>query len=1124
MKRRRTGAGMLPREMQIITRLTSALVLGLLCMSFQATAFSRQAKITLTARQQPLNEVLKELSRQTGLNFLYSHEVVREKGNVSVEVTDKELGQVLDELLPALGLEHVYRDNSVVIRERAPGAPQERVARGKVTDDKGIAMPGVTVRLEGATLGTITDANGEFSLRVPATRGNLQFSFIGYKTRVVAFEVGKPLEIRLEEEVKEIDEVVVTGIFNRRAESFTGSAQTVTREELRKVGNTNILQSLKNIDPSFQIIENLADGSNPNVMPEIQLRGQSGFPDLRGEYQGNPNQPLFILDGFEASLTKIMDMDMNRVETVTLLKDAAAKAIYGSKAANGVVVIETRRPATGRMQVTYTGSLNIQAPDLTSYDLCNAAEKLQVEYNAGLYDYLGYNGVVYWQNASEQYNYTSQYNELLKEVARGVDTDWLSQPVRVGTGQKHVLYLEGGDEYLRYGLDFSINDVKGTMKGSARSTFAGGITLSYRLKNISLRDNLEVAYNRADNSPWGNFSEYARMNPYLRIRDENGNVLKSVYGGQSSAGGSQTVSFPNPVWNSTINTRNYSIYSQITNNFYMEWLAFTGFKLTGRVGLTLTNDGTEIFYPATHTNFYTWTTEELAPRRGQYIHGDGRAFSFATDANAQYTKGIGEHLLFANLGWNLNTDNSRSVTTTAEGFPNDHLDDIAFARSYLKDSKPSASAAVTRNIGVLGAANYSYGDRYLVDASIRFSGSSQFGSKRRWGQFWSLGAGWNLHQEKFMENAAWLTRLKLRASIGYTGSQNFNSYQSLATYSYYLSDTYDGNVGAYLLGIANDELQWQRKHDQNIGVDMILLDRRLSIRADYYVATTDDLLTAVTIPSSTGFTSYMENLGKVKNTGMEFRVTYHAWANPEQRAFVNLYAAGTRNTNKIVQISNSLASFNDEQVANATNKPVVRYEEGQSMSAIWAVPSRGIDPSSGKDVFVRKDGETTFIWNSDDMAVCGDSQARMTGNFGINADFKGFSLNVGMTYRVGGQLYNQTLVNKVENADLAYNVDRRIFSDRWVKPGDVSRFKDIADQTTTYATSRFVEDNDTWTLSSINLSYDFDRVRAIREAGFRRVRLSFDTSDVAHLSSIKIERGTSYPFARSFSFSLQAMF
>ena len=194
------------------------------------------------------------------------------------------------------------------------------------------------------------------------------------------------------------------------------------------------------------------------------------------------------------------------------------------------------------------------------------------------------------------------------------------------------------------------------------------------------------------------------------------------------------------------------------------------------------------------------------------------------------------------------------------------------------------------------------------------------------------------------------------------------------------------------------------------------------------------------------------------------------------------------------------------------------------MSAIWAVPSRGIDPATGKDVFVKKNGRTTFEWNSDDLAVCGDTEAKLYGNFGFNFSYWGFIVNVGMMYELGGQIYNQTLVDKVENADLTMNVDRRIFSDRWVQPGDISRFKNIADNTTTQATERFVEDNNIWTLSTVNVSYDFDRFAVIKKVGFDRLRLSFDMADVARASSVTIERGTSYPFARAFSFSLQAMF
>ena len=336
--------------------------------------------------------------------------------------------------------------------------------------------------------------------------------------------------------------------------------------------------------------------------------------------------------------------------------------------------------------------------------------------------------------------------------------------------------------------------------------------------------------------------------------------------------------------------------------------------------------------------------------------------------------------------------------------------------------------------------------------------------------------------------------------------------------------TYDGNIGAYLLGLANESLKWQKKEDINIGFDMSAFNRNFSARFDYYQSNTDDLLTSVTVPSSTGFTSYMENLGQVQNTGYEFRVAYKVWNNPKDRGFVNVYVSAVHNENKIKKISSALEQYNNEQTASAGTKPVVRYNEGQSLNSIWAVPSLGIDPATGKDVFVKPDGTTTFEWNSDYLAVCGVTDDKIRGNAGINADFKGFSVNVGMTYRFGGQIYNQTLVDKVENADLTNNVDRRIFTDRWVKPGDKSRFKAITDESTTMATGRFVEDNNIWTLSSINLSYDFDRFAGVKKAGFQRLRLSFDMNDVARISSVKIERGTSYPFARTFSFSLQAMF
>ena len=300
--------------------------------------------------------------------------------------------------------------------------------------------------------------NGEFKITVPEQPEIiLQFSFIGMKNKDVEYKGEPALKIVLEEDVAEMEEVIVTGIFTRKAESYTGAAVTVTQDQLKRVGNQNIFQSLRNIDPSLAISDNLDFGSDPNKLPDMNLRGTSSFPgaddglDLKGNYMNKPNQPLFILDGFEASVEKIFDMDMNRVASITLLKDATAKALYGSKGANGVVVIETLAPEKGKMRVSYTGNLNLQMPDLSSYNLADAAEKLEIEKRAGIYtDQFGH--------PYTQQMYDEKYEALYKEVLRGVNTYWLDKPLRVGVGHKHSLMFEGGDDVVRYGIDFQYNN------------------------------------------------------------------------------------------------------------------------------------------------------------------------------------------------------------------------------------------------------------------------------------------------------------------------------------------------------------------------------------------------------------------------------------------------------------------------------------------------------------------------------------------------------------------------------------------------------------------------------------------------------------------------------------------
>jgi len=1118
------------RKLWLMTKLS--FVLLFFCLQIQANGFSQHTRLSIKLDNVSVRQLFVEIEKRTELAFVYNTHDVDHLGNVNVNFTDEEIDKILDYCLKGKGIEYSFVNNHVVIKKMAPAAPQvkQRVLNGKVIDKlTGEPLPGATIKIKDTNIGTATDIEGKFQLNVATDITALEVSFIGYQSKEVPVGQREYIVIALESAAAEMQEVVVTGIFTRKAESYTGAARTMKAEDLAKVGNTNVLQALKNIDPSFQVIESNEFGSDPNRVPEIQMRGASSFSDMKDKYQTNPNQPLFIVDGFEQNIEKVMDMDMNRVESVTLLKDATAKALYGSKGANGVVVIETKKPEAGSLKVSYTGSLDIQIPDLNSYNLCNAREKLEVERRSGVYT-SSVNNPVAQQQLDEAY-------ELLKkEVERGVNTYWLSKPLRTGVGHKHSLNFEGGDNFVRYNLNVNYNDVKGVMKGSGRKNFGGEFSLSYRYKSLLFREQLSILHNKAENSPYGSFSDYAKLNPYWRAYNEDGTV-KEILGYYDIANQQGSHPIYNPLINATLNTNNTSEYTDITNNFYIEWNIFRDLKATGRVGFTHRKNESDVFFPRDHTMFRKENmSDEEYFKRGQYSKQNGKSSDVNTDIALNYSKILDKHVLFANAQWSMSQSKSESVTFQAEGFANNKLDYITHAQQYLSGGKPSGSESLSRETSILASVNYSYDSRYLFDANYRANASSLFGADRRWGHFWSVGAGWNLHNEKFMAGAEWLQQLKLRASTGYTGSQNFNSYQAISTYKYYSDEVYDNIIGSFLMGLANRELQWQKTQDNNVGVDLTVLNR-LDISFDYYIKNTSNLLTPVTLPPSVGFATYTENLGKSQNKGFEIRANYRAISNATQDLHLNVFGSLMHNTNKIKEINEALSSINntkdDEKEPNydhetnksQTTKPSVRYEEGQSMSAIWAVRSLGIDPGTGNELFLTKEGNITYTWNAKDQVVCGDELPKFTGTFGFNFDWKGFIINTSFYFRLGGQMYNQTLVDKVEDSDIQYNVDRRVYTGRWTTPGQKAEYKKLSyPNYFTRPTSRFVQDLNELQMTSLNVGYDFRNWKFLKNSGVERLKVSFYMNDVFRASSVKVERGTDYPFARSFSLQLQATF
>lgn len=1084
-------------------------------LTLTATTFSQQKKVSFNLKNISMESLFREIQKQTGYYFVFSYE---ELGNIKlskVQADQQEVGQLLGQTLGQLGYTYTFENDIIVVspKKDLQNQPQveKRTITGKVTDSDGLSLPGVSVIIKGTTIGVSTDADGKYKLEIPGTKNlTLEFRFVGMKTTEIALKNQTEINVVLEQETSEMEEVVVTGIFRKAKTSYTGAATVVTAEELQQFGNRNLITTLRNIDPSFNIVENNAFGSNPNKLPEVQIRGNSSVPnvnELKDETRVNMNTPLVILDGFESDLQKLLDMNENEVESIVILKDASATSIYGSRGANGVIVITTKSPVMGKLRVSYRGNLNIEVPDLSAYNILEAREKLELEKAVGLWD-------------SKSLAVQRQYNEYLNDINSGVNTYWLAQPLRTGVGQRHNLRLEGGDKTFRYSASVQYNDVQGIMKKSWRKNLNGTINLSYYLKNVKFTNSLMVGINKTSESPYGSFSEYVRMNPYLKTHDEAGNILKTYK--RTATGYFRTVT--NPLYNSLLNTYETTDATDIINNFSIEWTILQGLIVKGRIGVSKKYSHSDNFKPAEHTDFADYSEEDLF-RRGQYKYGTSDQLNLDGSLNISYSRTFQDkHMLYAGCDYNIRQAKSSSYQFLAEGFTNEEFDFLSMALQYAQNQKPSGSESLTRSIGLTASVNYMYDNRYYLDLSGRMDGSSQFGTNKRFAPFWSVGIGWNIHEEKFLKNQSFINFLKLRASTGITGSQNFDSYQALSAYKYYTDKRYYNWLGATMAALGNKDLRWQQKQNYNIGLEVKLWNNRISLQGDFYTETTKDLISSINLPAANGFTSYVENIGKMRNNGIELKASAFLIRNAAKDLSWSVTAALMHNKNKIIEVSQALLDAQKEIEEGEGSNPNFLYKPGYSTRTIWVVPSLGIDPSTGREIYINRNGDFTYTWDARDQVAYGISEPKYQGNISSMLRYKGLSVNLSFRYQWGGQLYNTTLIDKVENANFQYNVDARVYHDRWSKPGDIAAFKGLQVTEKTQRTSRFVENERMFTCQNINVQYEWKSPLLQKTLGMENLTLSGSTSDLFYLSTVKRERGTSYPFSRQFSFSLSATF
>lgn len=1114
----------------------------LCCLFFMTELMAQQQKVTIDMKNVNIQEVFKGINKQTGLDFVYNTAQLEEIGLVTLQVKDVTVDAALSKLFTGTPFEYRFEMNAILIKKTEVKKQLEEITvLGVVKDVDGNLLPGVTVMVKGTALGTATDIDGAYKLTV-AKGENLElvFSFVGMEAQEIKYTGQKTIDVVMKENVEAMEEVVVTGIFTRKKEGFTGSATQVTGEEIKRMTSGNVLKALEMLDPGFRMNTSNLAGSNPNAIPDFQMRGQASIGNyesndvvvLRGDVNSRPNQPLFVLDGvIGVSATTIMDLDPEQVESITLLKDAAATVIYGSDAANGVVVVETKAPAPGKLRFSYNGNYELEWPDLSVYDLMNAEEKLRIEELAGYYSN---------KNNVELRNY---YNRIKQDILRGVNTYWLAEPVHTAFSHRHGLTAEGGDKALRYKIYLGARWAPGVMKESNLNIKTGKIDLNYRVNKVLISNSLTVDYSDgARTSPYGSFQDYAQINPYYRKKDENGNVKQVL--DDHKVGDKYIADYDtptlNPLWNAQFDSKNDSRNFDLREALKVEYIPVDNLRLSLDFTLSRSDGTVETFKSAKHNDFYMVTDPA---EKGSYYWSKSEGSSYRLSLSGAYNKSFGsDHLFSAFARYSINETANKLTSISMKGFPNDKLSEVYMGTEY---QTTGGSESVARALAFMMTLNYSYKQRYAFDYSMSINASSEFGKNNRYAPFWSAGVRWNAEKEKFIQNLEIFDELVLRGTYGITGSQGFTPYQSLQMYTYSnLMKTYKSSdvVGTEIYGLGNPDLKWQQTQNYNVSLDFTMFRNILSAKLEYYEKYTKNTLLDYTMAPSVGFATMKENLGEISNKGYEITLRLMPYSNPANQAYWQVIFTGSHNKSRIEEISNALKVLNEKQMNRAMafenpydlegkreKFPLPRYENGYSQTTIWVVRSEGIDPATGREVFMTRDGKLTSNYNAADQIPFGDSEPKFQGSVSTTFTYKGLSLTLAGQYHWGGQTFNKTLINKVENANLRKNADRRALYSRWQEAGDHVFFKAIdgnVSKTDTKESSRFVMDDNEFYFSTVNLSYRFERKKFdwMKRIGITSATLGLYMEDICRFSTIKMERGIDYPFSRQVSMSLNVVF
>lgn len=973
-----------PRFKQIfrIMRISTFLLMVCVFCSYAGNAHSQNAKVSIRMNNVKLDKILNEIENQTDYLFIYNNQVDINK-ITSVKVKNEAVAQVLDRILSGTGINYELEGTHIILTTEAikdlHAQQQAKTVTGTVTDVSGEPIIGANIRIKGTTTGTITDIDGNFSIKAEP-QSVIEVSYIGYLTQETVINNQKSIRFLLKEDTKTLDKVVVIGYGVQKKADLTGSVANINTEKLNTQSNANIGQALQGKIAGVDIV---SQGGAPGSGTRIMVRGIGTL---------NNASPLYIVDGMY--MNSIDHINPNDIASIDVLKDASSAAIYGSRAANGVIIVTTKEGSNTEGKPIIDLSVNLGISTASKFlDMLDAkgwAEVTTIARQA-----IGKPAL-----------------DMATDLANKPDNDWQDIMFRPALMQNYNLSVKGGGKYSTYYTGLGYFNQDGIVKGT-----------NYQRYNIQSKNDYKRGIFSAGTNLIISFSHDKPLHQELR-GGMIGTILQSVptlekyddtrEGGYGGTYG-DVVNIPHPlaIIDDNIMDR-YNENVKIFANLYAQIELFKGLKYK----LNLTPDFSFERYKnylnkydfGLATNSITQLTERQRRRRNILVEN-----------LLTFDRTFGEHKISALAGYTYQDSRFRHIQAYGEGLPQG-LEEIDAATTNRSNEGNSWRSVLT---SILGRVFYSYQNKYLFTATIRRDGSSKFGKNNRYGYFPSFSLGWNVAEEKFMENVHWLDQLKLRGGYGVLGNQEIDNYQYSSTITTGINYP-DGNggllQGAFPKNFANPDIKWEETAMTNVGIDFMAFNNRLSLTADYYVKNTKDILLTVPIPiSSGGANDPIRNAGKIRNNGFEFNLGWMDQPNPDISYGINLI--GSFNKNKVIAMGSESGSIK----GGSTNQNITTSETkaGYPIGGYWLISTAGYFNSQEEVDAYAKDGKkiqpaaepgdikfvdanNDGVINDDDRVFQGSPFPDFTFALNGNMRYKNFDLSIGLQGVLGNKIYNAT--------------------------------------------------------------------------------------------------------------------